>query len=67
LALARVTAHALAFRAAEDPAARREAWTAELARRSVAAAIPPPRTPYKPARELGADNAAVLDLLEARC
>jgi hypothetical protein len=67
LALARVTAHALAFRAAEDPAARREAWTAELARRSVTAAIPPPRTPYKPARELGADNTAVLDLLEARC
>jgi len=67
LALSRVTAHALAFRQADDAAARRQAWIAHLQARGLAAAPPSARKLGRPARALGADNAAVLALLEASC
>ncbi|HEY3694673.1 CoA transferase [Phenylobacterium sp.] len=68
LALSGVTAHALAFRRAADPAGRAQAWTEDLRRRGVAAAPPQGRTPRRAARALGADTEAALDDLDAaRC
>jgi hypothetical protein len=67
LALAGVAAHALAFRAAEDPAARAQAWAEELRRQGVTAAAPRGRVPTRPARPLGADTTAVLAELGVPC
>jgi hypothetical protein len=67
LALSKVTAYALAFRRADDPAGRRADWTAWLAERGIAARAPSARSPGRAARAPGADNAAVLELLGAPC
>lgn len=67
LALSRVTAHALAFRRAETPAERAAEWGAWLAEQGIAARPPAARSLRQPARALGADNAAVLELLRASC
>jgi hypothetical protein len=67
LALAGVAAHALAFRAAADPAARAQAWTDELRRQGVMAVPPRGRAPARTARPLGADTAAVLAELGVPC
>jgi hypothetical protein len=68
VALSGVAAHALAFRRAEDPRARAQAWTDELRRQGVAAAAPHSRAPWRAARALGADTATALDALDAaRC
>jgi hypothetical protein len=67
LALSKVTAYALAFRRAEDPADRAARWNARLAEDGVTARAPLARTPARAARELGADNAAVFELADSTC
>jgi len=65
LALSQVTAHALAFRRADDPAERAAHWSARLAEAGESARPPVARAPDRAARELGADNAAVFELVGA--
>jgi crotonobetainyl-CoA:carnitine CoA-transferase CaiB-like acyl-CoA transferase len=65
LALSRVTAHALAFRHAEDPAERAARWSAVL--KGAVPRAPFASAPRYAARELGADNVAVFELADTRC
>ena len=67
LALSKVTAYALAFRRAENPAERAAAWSAWLAERGIAARPPAARGIRQSAHALGADNDAVFELLRAPC